>query len=190
MAIFEDNFKDNRNNWWEGKTEYGEAEIDNSLYIESFKAEGFYLTRVLQIDDKYSFEIEIDSHYSTDGGGEHGIIWSHIRNDNNESEFYYVFLIRVQYRGKSMFCIRNFNKGVFTDIQPWKECSYIIHVPNKLKIYKLDNDIDNSISFMINNHQVIKTTYLPICGEGVGIVVNGIRDVYVNYFKARYTEKR
>jgi phenylpropionate dioxygenase-like ring-hydroxylating dioxygenase large terminal subunit len=188
MVNFEDNFKDNSNNWWTGSIDRGEMKIeDGEFQIEHFFDTGiWFVTQNFPFQPQKAYEIEtkIRFYYGVEDHG-YGIVWNDKRNEKNDSETFYIFIVSPN----GQYCIRSFENHKYVDIQPWTQHDSVKHSGNKLKIIHFDNVADAAVYFMINDQLVFTAIDLPLSGMGIGMVVNNKMWVGCHFFKVSYNDK-
>ena len=190
---FEEHFKDNSNNWWTYKDDNGSCDIIDGCYvIEHFRENNDFSTwRTIPLIESKAFSFEASfkfiNGYQKSG---FGFLWGQKSNEgtgNGYSGFHY-FVISAS----GWFVIRSYSQQTkkTETVKDWNDLSQIIKAgensTNVLKIMKFDDSIDNQLYFLVNNHIVFQTKYLPFFGYETGFIAFQNMKIAIDYFKATY----
>lgn len=183
-VVFEDEFKDNRNNWQEGKTEVSDVRIipGREMYLvnHSSKASGEAWTAWtdVEIDEKEDFRISALLY--KEGGVKnygYGLLWG------GTIDNYYSFLVSPG----GYYCVGKVVNGIWEDITPegWIASDAVEQGRkgyNKLSLSK----IGNIYHFEINGYKVATMKCGPFFGTKLGFNVNNKQKILIDWIKVEY----
>ncbi|MEN8119558.1 MAG: caspase family protein [Bacteroidota bacterium] len=172
-VIVEDNFSDNSNEWWVGRSKTGGCEITRGEYLIKYYGEKSWSSNIhaaLNPNRDFVIESRISRLSGTDANG-FGLTWG------KGAKGYYNFIItpkgkfyvrKVEYGKKGKYLIR------------WKKTNHISQssITNKLRVQKSGNEI----LLFINDKYVAKIPYEPFFGDQVGFVVYQKQQIAVDNF--------
>ena len=161
-TLLNDNFNDNKNNWWQTENELNVLKIKNGYY-EIFKKNGMMLTWLKSFNLQESHDFEIEALISKTEGKDintYGILFG-LKNSAN----YFCFGITGD--GQYRFFSKENDK--YNYIIDYKKSEYIdkYNSTNKLKIQKTGNEL----MFYINDKFVDKSPLRSFFGKKVGFGV-------------------
>lgn len=171
-VLVEDNFSDNRYDWWLGKTQNGRAEILRGEYIIKYSGQKSWASNIhTGLNPRYDFVIEsrISRISGTETNG-YGLVFGKGKNG------YYNFIITPQGR----FYVRKIERGKKGQyLIRWKKTSAISQtsITNKLRVQKTGNEI----LFYINERYVGKIPYQSFFGDQVGFMMYQAQQIAVDY---------
>jgi hypothetical protein len=170
-TVFNDNFVNNKNNWYEINNDSIYVQIQNdSLFINNnCVVDSWYISQNIEVDTTKNFSIKATMTWKK-GATTHGfgLIWGF----QNVSAYRYQFLIAQN--GQYVVEIINQN-GTYTNLANWTISNTINPKTNVLKIEKNGKQY----IFYINGTQVFSTSYRPMLGYGLGFLVSHGQEVAI-----------
>jgi len=163
QILFEDDFTDNRNDWYQVDSEDCTIKVENGKYVFDHKREeGYWLTwKNTQIDQHKDFRIEttVDK---VDGANNYayGIVWGLKDVDN-----FYQFAIT----GNGYYVHGKLEDDTWHKIIDWAESPHINqeNATNTLSIQK----VGNQVKFYVNDQYVNEAEFGEFFGDNIGFVV-------------------
>ncbi len=180
-VIFQDDFSDNSNSWWEGsnqdylfKVEYGAYVFDNYSDKTYTIAKGAGLLA----DDAFSFEASIRK-VSGITNNIYGVVWGYQDADNC-----YAFGLS----GDGSYLYGKWAAGSWVTLTDWTSSSYI----NKFTSYAVTNKIrvervGTRVSFYINDYFVNSAVWEAPKGNQIGFVVTKRQRVEIDKIVVKKT---
>lgn len=182
IPIFEDNFTDNRNRWFEDDGNQIFLKVENGKYIfESKRDNTWWLSwpeNPLQIDQNRNFRIDavIKQIYNKKDprANVYGIIWGMGDRYGGRRRNYYFFTIS----DKGAFTYGKKAKGALENVIGWQESVWINqgNSTNTLTVEKLGEQLQ----FFINDHYIDKAESEPFFGDYIGFIINGLVKVEID----------
>lgn len=177
-TLFEDDFRNNTNEWFVGKSEDGEAtaEIDDGVYrLGHSSDEGYRLFyQSVALNNKMNWSIECTLR-QTSGDDEHGfglLFWT--RDANN----LYEFLIGSDGTAR----IGYYKEGSYSDVRKWTTYGAVHKGSewNTLEIRK----VNDALAFFVNGVPIeeITPSFFTVFGGRVGFVLHREREVEIEKY--------
>jgi len=176
VDIINDEFDDNRNNWYLYDREYntnGWIEKGNYM-LEVLDSMPKLIRHEIPLKSDGDFEIETSiRHISGESTAGNGINWGWKDVDN-----FYLF----GFSSNGWYCIKKCISGEWKDIVPWYKTPIVkIKEYNKLTIRKFDN----TYYFFINEELVHSMPYEPMPGNWMGFRTPEHSIIYTDYWKVK-----
>lgn len=179
-SLVEDNFSDNSNNWWIGRSPIGKCEISHGEYVISYKGEKSWSSNIeVNLDPTEDFIIESKiSRISGTKENGYGLTWGKGRDG------YYNFIVTP----KGKFYVRKVQQGQKAKyLINWKSSPYIKEnsITNKLRIQKTGQELN----FFVNDKYLAKVPFEPFFGNQVGFMLYQEQEVAAEYMIVYGTPK-
>jgi hypothetical protein len=192
LISFEENFKDNSNEWLIGNNEVFCCEVSNGKYFLEHKRESndFAVWKPMPLVESkaYSFEASFTFVQGNTTSG-FGFLWGQGQKNGSDEKYngFHYFIISAS--GK--YVIRSYNpKTKKTEpVKDWTDCSFIKigdNETNVLKIIKFDDNIDKQLYFLINDQMIFQSNYLPLFGYETGFIAFQNMKIAIDYLKANF----
>lgn len=183
-VVFEDEFKNNQNNWQEGKTAVSNVRVvpGREMYQVQHKSKAAYdawtAWTSVDIDEQKNFRITALLY--KEGGVKnygYGILWG------GEIDNYYSFLVSPG----GFYCVGKVVDGDWQDLTPggWIQSGIVNQgrkAFNKLAVSK----IGNTYHFAINDREIATMKCGPFFGNKIGFNVNNKQKIMVDWIKVEY----
>ena len=179
---FNDNFDDNRNNWWIGSSKEFSSSISNGKITMSLDNKGRIqnLWKTFDIDYSKNFTIKtklkivsgIDNHG-------YGLVWG---ASDASNLLYFIISANGQVN-----IAKNYNSK-WQNILPWTTEKSINQMYNENTL-KIEN-INNKLYFYINDIMIFETKNLLGFGGNIGFCLNDIMTVEADYLEINYYPKK
>jgi hypothetical protein len=171
-ALIEDNFSDNSNKWWIGRSPVGKCEIAHGEYILGYKGTKSWASNIeVDIDTDKDFVIETKlSRISGTVENGYGLTWGKGKNG------YYNFIITP----KGKFYVRKVQAGQKPRyLINWKSSPHIKEnsMTNKIRIQKTGTEL----SFFANDKFLAKVPFEPFFGNQLGFMLYQEQEIAAQY---------
>jgi hypothetical protein len=171
-ALIEDNFSDNSNKWWIGRSPVGKCEIAHGEYILGYKGTKSWASNIeVDIDTEKDFVIETKlSRISGTVENGYGLTWGKGKNG------YYNFIITP----KGKFYVRKVQSGQKPRyLINWKSSPHIKEnsMTNKIRIQKTGMEL----SFFANDKFLAKVPFEPFFGNQLGFMLYQEQEIAAQY---------
>lgn len=171
-ALIEDNFSDNSNKWWIGRSPVGKCEIAHGEYILGYKGTKSWASNIeVDIDTDKDFVIETKlSRISGTVENGYGLTWGKGKNG------YYNFIITP----KGKFYVRKVQSGQKPRyLINWKSSPHIKEnsMTNKIRIQKAGMEL----SFFANDKFLAKVPFEPFFGNQLGFMLYQEQEIAAQY---------
>lgn len=171
-ALIEDNFSDNSNKWWIGRSPVGKCEIAHGEYILGYKGTKSWASNIeVDIDTDKDFVIETKlSRISGTVENGYGLTWGKGKNG------YYNFIITP----KGKFYVRKVQSGQKPRyLINWKSSPHIKEnsMTNKIRIQKTGMEL----SFFANDKFLAKVPFEPFFGNQLGFMLYQEQEIAAQY---------
>ena len=179
-SLIEENFSDNSNKWWIGRSPVGKCEIAHGEYVMNYKGDKSWASNIdVNLDPTKDFIIEAKlSRISGTVENGYGITWGKGNNG------YYNFIITP----KGKYYVRKVEKGQKPKyLINWKSSPYIKEnsITNKLRIQKTGNDLN----LFVNDKFLTKVQFEPFFGNQVGFMLYQEQEIAAQYMIVYGTPK-
>ena len=177
---FEDNFKDNKNNWATAASDENKAlSIENGFYYFEHKrtTDSWVTYKNIPISTQRDFVIE--AQYKKVSGIQnngYGLVFGREDNDN---EF------QFEISGDGHFRADKYVKGAFTEVKAWTKSTAIKEgngSRNKLSVVKLGS----SLEYYINDQLVFTDRFQPFFGDAIGLTISYNQKIGMDYLRVAY----
>jgi outer membrane protein OmpA-like peptidoglycan-associated protein len=179
---FNDNFDDNRNNWWIGSSKEFSSSISNGKITMSLDNKGRiqYLWKTFDIDYSKDFTIKTKLKIvsGVDNHG-YGLVWG---ASDASNLLYFIISANGQVN-----IYKNYNSK-WQEILPWKFENSINKMYNENTL-KIEN-INNHLYFYVNDKVIFDTKNLLGFGGYIGFCLNDIMTVEADYLEINYYPKK
>jgi len=172
-VIVEDNFSNNANGWWIGRTKNGACEITRGEYLVKYYGAKSWSTNIHSSLNQYQ-DFVIESRISRLSGTEtngYGLTWGKGKRG------YFNFIITP----KGKYYVRKVEYGKKGEyLIKWKKTNTISQssIVNKLRVQKSGNEL----LFFINDKFVAKIPFQPFFGDQVGFMLYQKQQIAVDNF--------
>jgi len=160
--VFQDDFTDNKNTWYEGNTKDYKLKVEYGHYLfESKKQKTWIMTKSTSIDPNGNFSIETSMRkVSGENNNALGLIWGY--QDANNC---YMFGVS----GDGRFLYGKWENGTWTDLHAWTTSSFINgkNASNKLAVEKRGSDV----FFYVNDQNVYQAVFEMPPGAQIGFAI-------------------
>lgn len=171
--VFYDDFKDNKNDWFQRSDDTVNSEINNGFLFFSNKIEAraYCVTKNILLDETKNFSIKASFNWLggvTNYG--YGITWGRKNWDN-----YHAMLINQN----SAFTAFTLENGLVSRIQDWVYSDKIKSHYNTLEIRKEGSQL----VFVANGNALAKKPYKAFMGNEIGFQIENKRDISIEYIE-------
>ncbi|MEM6299357.1 MAG: PKD domain-containing protein, partial [Bacteroidota bacterium] len=175
-SLFQDNFSNNQNEWFEGENSSYKFELRNgAYYCESKNNQVWFIFRDVELNLSLNYDIEME--FRLLSGGEnfgHGLRWGYEDVNNN----FFFSLIPGQ-----QFSTGTQSRGSYSFWQSWTSNSAVRdRAWNKLTVRKYDRNY----YFFVNGRLVSSRSYIAPESNQIAFAVPAFASMEVDNVKVRY----